>query len=283
MSKPDLAQYYSEGGAGQGQGRRYKHPLTEEYAYGVTTISGRYSEGWGGNDGLAQYAADVTLRWANENWNLLGSRSDETNYRNGRFRWKDHTNHLAQVGTDAHEYIEADLTPGAELPFQWAEALEIAHQWVKLRQRFWLEPDYVEHTVWNHTYGYAGTFDFSGAVDGVPSLMDVKTGRLLRENNRLQQAALFKAEVLMVKHADGTWTEEPMPKWEQVGFIHLRPNYYNPVNGDTEQAFGEIEFMDMDEIDDLFEIFLGLLQGKKAEDRLKAHRKSTTQTEGGTA
>ena len=272
MSKPELAQYYSEGGANQGQGRRYKHPHTGEYAYGVTTISGRYSEGFGGDAGLAQWAADTTLRWANDNWSLLGSRSDEQNYRNGRFRWKDHTTHLAQVGTDAHEWIEADLT-GGELPIMWGESLEIAQQWVNFRSHHWIEPTHVEQTVWNHTLGYAGTFDFGGYLDGIPCMLDVKTGRNLWENNLIQQAAMAKCEVLMTKQADGTWVEEPMPQWDQLGFIHLRPDYYNPVTGAQESAYWELELMDMDEVDDLFEIFTGLLVGKKAEDRLKARRK----------
>lgn len=278
MSKPDLAQYYSEGGANQGQGRRYKHPHSGEYAYGVTSISGRYSEGFGGDAGLAQWAAEVTLRWANENWSLLGARSDETNYKQGRFRWKDYTTHLAQVGTDAHDYIEADLT-GAELPLMWGESLEIAEQWALLRQEYWLEADYVEHTVWNHTYGYAGTFDFSGWVDGERCMLDVKTGRNLWENNLIQQVAMAKCEVLMVKQADGAWTEEPMPQWDRLGFVHLRPNYYNPVTGAEEQAYHEIEWLDMDEVDDLFDIFLGLLRGKIAEDRLKSRRKARSAKE----
>jgi hypothetical protein len=270
MSKPELAKYYSES---DGDARGYQHPNTGERVYGVTSISGRYSEGAGkGEGGLAQYAADVTLRWANDNWSLLGSRSDEQNYRNGRFRWKDWTNHLAQVGTDAHDYFEQDLV-GGELPVMWGEALEVAYQWVDFRRQHWLDPTAVEVTVWNRTLGYAGTLDVSGYLDGVLTLLDAKTSRLLRENHRIQVAALAKAEFLMVKHEDGTWTEEAMPEWEQFGFIHLRPDYYNPVNGQSEQAYWELQFIDPEEIDDLFEIFTGLLAGKKAEDRLKARRK----------
>lgn len=273
MSKPELSRYYTESSGGDARG--YVHPNTGEKAYGVTSISGRYSEGAGkGENGLAQYAVDVTLRWANENWNLLGSRSDEQNYRNGRFRWKDWTNHLAQIGTDAHDYIEEDLN-GRELPVVWGEALEVAEQWVKFRTNHWLDPEAVEVTVWNRTLGYAGTLDISGYLDGVLTLLDVKTSRALRENHRLQVAALAKAEFLMVKHEDGTWTEEPMPEWEQFGFVHLRPDYYNPVNGNGEEAYWELQFIDPEEVDDLFEIFTGLLRGKIAEDRLKARRKES--------
>lgn len=271
MGKPELAKYYSEGGNSEGHGRGYRHPLTNEYVYGVTSISGRYSAG-GGEGGLAQYAADVTLRWANENWSILGARDDAANYRQGRFRWKDHTDHLAQVGTDSHEFVEADLT-NQILPEQWGEALEVAHQWVDLRNHHWIEPRHVEHTVWSHTHGYAGTFDLDCFWDGIPSLMDVKTSRLLRENHKIQMAAMIRADVLMVKGEDGTWREEPMPEWERYGFIHMRPDYYNPVNGASEKAYWEVEWMENDEIDDLYAIFLGLLDGKKAEDRLKKRRK----------
>ena len=77
----------------------------------------------------------------------------------------------------------------------------------------------------------------------------------------------------MVKGEDGKWREHEAPKWEQYGFIHLRPDYYNPVTGKAEDAYWEVQWMDPDEIDDLFEIFLGLLRGREAEDRLKASRK----------
>lgn len=273
MAKPELAKYYSEK---DGDARGYVIPTRDNAkAYGVTSISGRYSSG-GNGEGLAQYAADVTLRWANENWNLLGSRSDEVNYRNGRFRWKDHTNHLAQVGTDSHEYIEADLT-GQPLPDQWGESFEVAEQWLAMKQVHWFTPLHVEQTVYHPDLGYAGTLDYGGYIDDdVMCLADVKTSRALRESHRIQMAALAKAPILMQKNPDGAWREEPAPKWEKFAFIHLRPDYYNPVNGKSEDAYWELDILDPDEIDDLFEIFCGLLTGKKAEDRLKARRKDTS-------
>ena len=269
MTKPELARYYSEK---DGDARGYVIPTRDNLrAYGVTSISGRYSDGKDAG-GLAQYAADVTLRWANENWSILGARSDEANYRQGRFRWKDYTDHLAQVGTDAHEWIEADLTEQS-LPDLWGESLEVADQWVALRQQHWVDPLHVERTVFHPEYGYAGTLDFGGDLDGVLTLGDVKTGRMLRENQRIQMAALAKCPIAMVKGGDGVWREEKAPEWEQYAFFHLRPDYYNPVNGISEQAYWEIEYVDPEEIDDLFQIFLGLLRGKEAEDRLKARRK----------
>lgn len=274
MGTPELAKWYSEGGQAEGHGRGYRIPTRDNaFAYGVTSISGRYSTG-GNGENLAQYAADVTLRWANDNWNLLGSRSDETNYRNGRYRWKDWTNHLAQVGTEAHEYIEADLQ-GLPLPDQWGESFEIAEQWLALKQQHWIDAPYVERTVYHPDLGVAGTLDIGAYVDGEPGLclLDTKTSRLLRENHRIQMAALAKAPIIMRKDENGVWREDEAPKWERFGFVHLRPNYYNPVNGKSEDAYWELEWMDSDEIDDLFEIFKGLLQCKQAEDRLKARRK----------
>ncbi len=269
MSKPELSRYYSEK---DGDARGYVIPTRDDArAYGVTPITGRYHDGKSFG-GMAQYAADVTLRWANDNWNLLGSRSDEVNYRQGRFRWRDWTDHLAQIGTDAHEYIEADLT-GAELPDQWGEAFEVAEQWLAFRQEHWVEPLLVERTLYHPDLGYAGTMDFGGYIDGTLTLGDVKTSRTVRENHRLQIAALSKCPVLMTKLPDGTWIEEEPPAWEQYAFIHLRPNYYNPVNGKSESAYWKLDVMDPDEIDDLFQIFCGLLSGKVAEDRLKARRK----------
>lgn len=276
MSKPELARYYSEK---EGDGRGYVIPTRGDPkkglpVYGVTTVSGRYSPGFNSEGGLAQYAADVTLRWCNENWSLLGARDDSANYRQGRFRWKDWTNHLAQIGTDAHEWIEADLL-GQLPPDMWGEALEVAEQWVDLRQHHWVDPILVESTVYNPDYGYAGTLDFGGYLDGALTLGDAKTSRSVRMNHKLQIAALAKCTVLMVKGEDGKWREEQVPKWERFSFFHLRPEYYFPVTGKVEPAYWEIVDVDPDEIDDLFEIFTGLLQGKTAEDRLNAKRKES--------
>jgi hypothetical protein len=255
LSKPELARYYSETGQSEGHGRGYVIPTRGDPekglpVFGVTSISGRYSAGIGNEDGLAQYAADVMLRWANENWSLLAERSDADAYRMGRFRWKDRTNHLAQVGTDAHEWIEVD---------------------------HWIEPTLAEATVFNPEYEYAGTLDVGGYIDGELTLADVKTGRNLWENNRVQLAALAKCPILMVKGEDGKWREEEAPKWERFAFIHLRPEYYNPVTGVTEKTYNEIEYVDPAEIDPLFDIFTGLLQGKIAEGKLKALRKGVTE------
>jgi hypothetical protein len=278
MSKPELARFYSETGQSEGHGRGYVIPTRGDPkkglpVFGVTSISGRYSAGIGNEDGLAQYAADVTLRWANENWTQLAGKSDQDAYRGGRFRWKDHTNHLAQVGTDSHEWIEVDLKDGWGHPDMWGEALEVVDEWVALKQQHDFQPLLVEATVFNPEFEYAGTLDFGGYIDGVLTLADVKTGRNLWESNRLQMAAMAKCPIVMVKDAEGVWHEEEAPKWERFAFVHLRPNYYNPVTGITEKAYGEIQYMDPDEIDDLFEIFKGLLAGKQAENRLKARRK----------
>lgn len=273
MTKPELARYFSETGRTEGHGRGYVIPTRGNLpVYGVTTISGRYSDG-SGDGGLAQYAADVTLRWANENWSQLASKTDADAYRQGRFRWKDWTNHLAQVGTDAHEWIEYDLLGMEPKPDVWGEAYECVEQWLALREEHWVDPVCTEATVFNPDLGYAGTLDVGGYLDGVLTLGDVKTSRTLRENHRIQLAALSKCPVLMVKGEDGEWREEEAPKWERLAFYHLRPDYYNPVNGVEEEAYWEIEYVAPGEVDHLFEIFQGLLRSKAAEDQLKAVRK----------
>lgn len=261
---PPLAQYWSEK---EQDGRAYKHPHTGVRVPSVTTITGMEDK-----PGLAQYAADTTLRWAVENWSLLGSRSDEDSYRAGRWRWKDHTNFLAQIGTDAHAVVEADLNGLWELPEVWGEAEECVEQWYAFRQAHEVVPVYTEVTCWSHEHGYAGTADIIAIIDGVPTVSDLKTSRGLYDAHKMQAVALSRADVLMIQEGD-EWIEVDMPEFEALRLIQIRPDYYNPVNGKTEEAFWHMEDVPREEWDHLFQMFLGYKEAWTAKQALKGLRK----------
>ena len=265
MAGPELSQYWN---ANKQDGRRYKHPHTGEYVPSVTTITGLEDK-----PNLIQWAADLTLRWSVANWNLLGSKGDREGFNAGRYRWRDERDERALIGTEAHEWIEADMLDSWAYPELGEEAAQIIEQYQDLRNTHELVGQDIERTAWNHTDGWAGTLDFGGTVDGVPTLGDWKTSKGLWDAHRMQLAALSKAEVYMVKHEDGTWTEEEPPQYEQFAFFHLRPDYYDPMKEELIPAFWEIEFLDPDEIDPLYEQFLGYRRVKAGQDALKAVRK----------
>lgn len=266
MAGPELAQYWTDS---KQDGRRYKHPHTGEFVPSVTTITGMEDK-----PNLIQWAADMTLRWAVDNWNTLGQRSDQQAYNWGRYRWRDVRDERALVGTEAHAWVEADLNGEWEYPPVSEEAAQCVDQWNLLRASHVLEPLHVEVTAWNHTDGWAGTLDYGGYVDGVLTLGDAKTSKGLWEGHRMQLAALANAEVLMIKQEDGTWIEIEPPKWERFSFFHLRPDYYDPMREQTIPAYWELVHMDADEIPSLYEQFLGYRKVWGAQQDLKELRKA---------
>lgn len=72
-----------------------------------------------------------------------------------------------------------------------------------------VHPVVVEAIVWSRQYGYAGRLDAIVDLDGVRTLLDVKTGKSVRESVRLQLAAY--------RYADD------VPEVEQCAVLHVRP------------------------------------------------------------
>lgn len=222
---------------------------------------------------LIQWAADLSIRWANQNWSVLATRNDLDAYKAGRYRWKDVRDERASIGTTTHEWAEADLT-GGEHPEIWNhEESEAIAQWQRFHASHWVEPRYVEATVWSHKYGYAGTLDLVADVDGVLTLIDLKTSKNVWEEHKIQMAALANADVFMVKDEGGVWTEEPMIQFEEFRLLQLRPRYHDPLLGIDIPAFYEYHSIEKDEIPLLFEKFKGYLNVWNADQKLKALRK----------
>ena len=114
---------------------------------------------------------------------------------------KAHTKELAkagEIGSQVHALIEFTLrmelcekvgpSPALEPKAQFAYA-----EWQKWRQGVHFKPLMVEFTVVSHKYGYAGTADLLGEVNGVLTLFDWKTGKSVYREAHLQNAAYRQA------------------------------------------------------------------------------------------
>jgi len=125
------------------------------------------------------------------------------------------------LGTKIHLATE-QMARGAE-PTLAAEHMP----WVWAYQRFladW-QPTFksVERYVANLKYGYGGTFDFLAMIDGKLTLGDLKTGKGVYSEGRLQLAALGRAEFIGLP---GDPKAYKMPKIEQHVILHVRPDAY---------------------------------------------------------
>ncbi len=110
---------------------------------------------------------------------------------------KAHSKELAkagEIGTQVHALVEWNLrrsmgqVTGPE-PRVFDDA-----QWAFMAWQDWassvdLKPIFIEQTVYSRTYGYAGTMDLLAEVQGVPTLIDFKTGKAIYGEAHLQNVA----------------------------------------------------------------------------------------------
>jgi hypothetical protein len=98
---------------------------------------------------------------------------------------------------------------------------KMAEQWVKLAAKHLIVPLASEFTVYNEELGYAGTADLVGLVDGIPSLIDVKTGKGVYADAALQLCALAHGEYIGIHNGPTL----PMPEFDRCLVAHVRPNF----------------------------------------------------------
>lgn len=141
---------------------------------GVTTI-------------LGVLAKPALIHWA---WDLGSKGIDYRKYRDA----------AADVGTLAHAMIAAEL--GAEPPDLAAyspETIDKAenailsfYEWQKNRD---IRPILVEQPLVSEQYRYGGTLDCLAMLDGVPTLLDIKTGKAIYPE-MLHQLAAYRQLLL---------------------------------------------------------------------------------------
>lgn len=259
--------------------------MTGERVPGVTTVLKKLDK-----PAIVQWAVDNTAAFAVANIDALLNRTEEQGYGFLRWYWKRDPlkgdmsdirnysngvlNDAAELGTLIHEWIEADHGHAAypnvkdAPPFFW----EMVEQWNQLNERHEIVPVYSEVTFWSHCYGYAGTADGVWLIDGVPCLIDIKSSRNTWDEQRIQLAALGACDAMLNQKEDGSWEELAMPDFKEYKLIHIRPSDYDK-SGFPMDPFANIIDVPHEEMDVLFEQFLGLLRVSHAQNRLKEIRK----------
>jgi hypothetical protein len=143
----------------------------------------------------------------------------------------------ADMGSRIHALADAhtrgeDIKPtGLEVPYlrAWYAFLKA------IQPRIFMS----ETLIANLTLGFGGTFDIGAEIDGVNTLLDIKTGRRVYPETALQLAGYDLAELTAT--ADDP-TPLPLPKWERHGVVHLQPDEWELIPfdldvGDAREAF----------------------------------------------
>lgn len=263
---------------------------------GITTVTK-----WLPDEGLRQYEADQVAIKATTNIDALLNRTELEGFYYLRYAGKNNTKRLAAIGTNFHNYIEADLG-GLPLPaIEYHEVNEMVEKWQELKWEHSIQPIAIEGTVVNRSLGYAGTFDLIANVDGVPTLLDAKTSTAIRTGHYAQLAALGAADEMMLLDPDGEyehlitppngwegevrgskavtrWSVGTVPSFSQYGFLHARPAGFDRA-GDPTEAFCEIHIVPEIEIEEHWEVFRGMLSVAQAVSSIEKRRKAQSKEE----
>lgn len=192
----------------------------------VTTILGAL-----GKPFLMKWSAKMAAEYAVNNWGLLtdmlitDKRENVTDLIKGAA--SRYTEEASTLGSMVHGCVERHIKgePPDEITMT-----HMAH--FKKFEADW-KPQYhwVEATTYNKTEGYAGTMDFVARINGVDTIVDIKTGNQVYPEVALQLAAYANGEFI---GRDGK--ELPMTAIEQGAVLHLRHNGYKfiPVRIDAE-------------------------------------------------
>ena len=279
-------------------GRGYRNPWTGEVVPGITTVLGAINQPailqWS-VDQVAAYAAtiaeDLVGRDEEQRFRMLRfyhSRAKESDFDDPLVDLHDaHTgvlNDLAELGTAVHSYVEADLNGWMDPDIFRPEQEQMVVAYLQWRQEHDIEVHATEASVFGQ--GYAGTADAFLKIDGVNTLLDVKTSRAVRDSHIAQLAALGAAHTMAREVPEGTegavgfksrqsdkqfsswWVAGDVPPIQQYAVLQIRPDDYDK-NGVFIPAFCEMHVIDQRQIDASFGLFEGALQIRHAQRKLK--------------
>jgi hypothetical protein len=241
-------------------------PLQDVYP-SVTTVLKQIAK-----PGLHQWIADQTAAKAVMSIPYLMAVEADVAWGSLRFMWSKEANLVgsevrryfdgvkddaAELGTNIHEWIEADidgLTPYPDLSA--IEADEMADAFGVWFEHHTVLSHNQEFTLVNDTLGIAGTADADWSIrcdhegpclgqkpgEFVRCLVDIKSSRNLWRENGYQLAALASGEVVMREVLEGTegamkaekteggvkvrswWVEDQPPVWDRFVLLHIRPD-----------------------------------------------------------
>lgn len=112
-------------------------------------------------------------------------------------KMKAHQRELArasEIGTMVHSLIEWNLRRSLGQVVGPEPRVVDDAQWAFMAWQDWatsvnLKPRFIEQTVFSRVHGYAGTADLVADVNGVPTLIDFKTGKAIYAEAHLQNVA----------------------------------------------------------------------------------------------
>lgn len=166
------------------------------------------------NKPLVPAAAKEAAAYADANWEILSRLESQARIDLIKGAHQRKWGAAAELGSEVHHATSEFLENGTEFPPHLQRFYEAFMSFVK-DHRF--EVEYNEVTVYNRKCAYAGSLDLIGDVDGVPTILDIKTGGVWPEA-ALQICAYSRCEFLGLGDK-----EVELPKVEKGVILQLSP------------------------------------------------------------
>jgi len=199
----------------EGQGRKYVWPPTGEVFPSVTTILSAINK-----PQLIDWAAKQAAIYAVKEQPRLSKMEASLAVNEIATTHKRITELSSEIGTHVHECIESQINEDMEEHNPWPEQMRHFDAWKQVYQ-----PEFLltEATVYNRSVCYAGTLDIVANINGVTTLIDIKTGKSIWPEVALQCAAYANGEFIG-RHdtVNDKWCEMKPPVIEAAAVLHLR-------------------------------------------------------------
>lgn len=203
---------------------------------------------------LMQWAKDVTAAKAVANIDALLNRSQDEGFRYLRFASDEARNDRAEIGTNVHGWIEAELTDGFYPEIETSDTEQMVEQFKLFQFDHLIVCHWAERTVAHFGAGYAGTGDGYWSItclhdgptcmgqpagEAIDVLIDIKTSRHTFKEHFSQLVALADCEQEFYElgaEGSGLWYEGSFEMPKSAALLHIRPDDYD-VKGNFIPAF----------------------------------------------
>jgi len=214
---------------------------------GVTTVLGVLAK-----DGLKYAAANETAAWALTHRDDIEAMGDQVWLKTASRAFQEVWDQSAKAGTQVHTIAER-LVWGEPVPDEDADGLpwpddirRMGEQAARFMDTWDVDPILVERPVFHDTHLWAGRPDLVADLrDGYRWCLDWKTGKAIYPETALQVGAYGQATHVQVVGADGELRDDPFPKVDRYGVLHIRPDSWalHPlkVNRDTYATFRNLQ------------------------------------------
>lgn len=157
---------------------------------GVTTITGMLDK----SRALVQWAANQTTRYVKENFDptlyQFNPKHLDQVLEKARFEHREYKENAADIGRQAHDWLDFYFKTGIELAYPQNElvvnAIDAAKSWLAQHT---ITDIQTERKVYSRRFNYSGILDKKAVVDGEKAIIDWKSGNNIWPESRMQTAA----------------------------------------------------------------------------------------------